>query len=276
VVNRLRGTFTSCAVKAPGFGDRRKAMLEDIAILTGGTAIFESLGIKLENIELHQLGRAKKVVVEKEATTIIEGAGKTEDIQGRIAQIEQELEKSTSDYDREKLQERRAKLSGGVAKIVLGGSTEAEVKEKKFRFEDALNATRAALEEGIVPGGGVALIRAAKKVQPGDLNHDQKTGYDIVLRACRAPLTWIAQNAGQHGPLVCEKVEEMEGNMGYNALKDQYEDLIESGVIDPVKVVRTALQNAASVATLLLTSDALIAEKPKKGADKKAGGEDLY
>lgn len=278
VVNRLRGTFTSCAVKAPGFGDRRKAMLEDMAILTGGTAIFESLGIKLENVELHQLGRAKKVIVEKEATTIIEGAGKTEAIKARIAQIEQELEKSTSDYDREKLQERRAKLSGGVAKISVGGATEAEVKEKKLRFEDALNATRAAVEEGIVPGGGVALIRAAAACKPEGLDRDEQTGYQIVLRACRAPLTWIAENAGQDGTLVCEKVAEMKGNKGFNAITGQYEDLIASGVIDPVKVVRCALENAASVAGLLLTSDALIAEKPKEETAKKgAGGDyDLY
>ncbi|GIW94350.1 MAG: 60 kDa chaperonin 3 [Pirellulaceae bacterium] len=278
VVNRLRGTFTSCAVKAPGFGDRRKAMMEDMAILTGGTAIFESLGIKLENIELHHLGRAKRVVVEKEATTIIEGAGKSEAIKARIAQIEQELEKSTSDYDREKLQERRAKLSGGVAKISVGGATEAEVKDRKLRFEDALNATRAAVEEGIVPGGGVALIRAAAACKPQDLNQSQLTGYEIVLRACRAPLTWIAENAGQDGSLVCEKVAEMKGNMGFNALTGKYEDLVEAGVIDPVKVVRTALENAASVASLLLTSDALIAEKPKEETGKKgAGGDyDLY
>ncbi len=278
VVNRLRGTFVSCAVKAPGFGDRRKAMLEDMAILTGCTAIFESLGIKLENIELQQLGRAKRVKVEKEATTIIEGAGKSEAIKARIAQIEQELEKSTSDYDREKLQERRAKLSGGVAKINVGGATEAEVKEKKLRFEDALNATRAAIEEGIVPGGGVALIRAAASCKPKELNQAQQTGYDIVLRACRAPLTWIAENAGQDGSLVCEKVAEMKGNMGFNALSLKYEDLVEAGVIDPVKVVRTALENAASVASLLLTSDALIAEKPKEEKGKKsAGGDyDLY
>lgn len=270
VVNRLRGTFVCCAVKAPGYGDRRKAMLEDIATLTGATAIFESLGIKLENLELNQLGRAKKIIVEKDNTTIIEGAGKSADIKGRIAQIDHECEKSTSDYDREKLQERKAKLAGGVAKISIGGATETEVKEKKMRYEDALSATRAAAEEGIVAGGGVALLRAADKCKPSGLNHDEQTGYKIVLRACRSPLTWIAKNAGKDGSLICEKVIEAKGNHGYNAAKDRYEDLVESGVIDPTKVVRCALENAASVATLLLTSDALIAEKPKE--EKKGHG----
>ncbi len=271
VVNRLRGTFTACAVKAPGFGDRRKAMLEDIAILTGGRALFESLGIKLENVELADLGRAKKVIVTKDTTTIIEGAGKTSDIKARIAQIEHEYEKSTSDYDREKLQERKAKLAGGVAKISVGGATETEVKEKKMRYEDALNATRAAVEEGIVPGGGVALVRASTKAKRDGLSQDEQAGYSLVLRACRAPLTWIAENAGQDGSLVCEKVMEASGNFGFNAATGVYEDLVKAGVIDPTKVVRTALENAASVATLLLTSDALIAEKPKEESGKKGG-----
>ena len=261
VVNRLRGTFACCTVKAPAYGDRRKAMLEDIAILTGGTALFDNLGIKLENVKLTDLGRAKKVIVDKDNTTLIQGAGKSEDVKGRLAQIEHEYEKSTSDYDREQLQERKAKLAGGVAKITVGGATEMEVKEKKMRFEDALNATRAAAGEGIVAGGGVGLIRAAAACKPTGLNHDELTGYKIVLRACRSPLTWIAANAGKAGSVVCEKVVEAKGNYGYNAADDRFEDLVAAGVIDPAKVVRCALENAASVATLLLTSDALIAEK---------------
>jgi chaperonin GroEL len=268
VVNRLRGTFKCCAVKAPAYGDRRRAMLEDISILTGGKAVFENLGIKLDNIGLEMLGRAKRVIVDKDNTTIVEGAGKATEIKARIAQIEQEHEKSTSDYDREKLQERKAKLAGGVAKISIGGATESEVKEKKLRFEDALNATRAAVQEGIVPGGGVALLRAAAACKPEGLNEGQQTGYQIVLRACRSPVTWIAENAGQDGSLICEKVASGRGSFGYNAAKDLFEDLGEAGVIDPTKVVRTALQNAASVATLLLTSDALIAEKPKDEGKK--------
>ncbi|WP_182865149.1 chaperonin GroEL [Stieleria mannarensis] len=280
VVNRLRGSLVAAAVKAPGYGDRRKAMLEDMAILTGGKAFFESLGVKLENIQLADLGRAKKVILDKDNTTIIEGAGKTSDIQARIKQIETECEKSTSDYDREKLQERKAKLVGGVAKISVGGATEAEVKEKKMRFEDALSATRAAVEEGILPGGGVALVRAASTCDPSKLGDDERTGYNIVLKACRAPATWIAENAGQDGSLVCEKVAAEQGNYGYNAATNTYEDLVESGVIDPTKVVRTALENASSVSTLLLTSDALIAEKPKddrKSAGRGHGGDyDLY
>lgn len=271
VINKLRGTFQVCAVKAPGFGDRRKAMLEDIAILTGGQAIFEDLGIKLESIGLNELGRAKKVIVDKDNTTLIEGAGKSQDIKGRIDQIRREIENSTSDYDKEKLEERLAKLAGGVAKINVGAATESEMKEKKARVEDALHATRAAVEEGILPGGGVALLRASVKVKPAeDVPHDQKTGYQIVLRASRSPLTAIADNAGQDGGIVCERVIERKGNEGYNAATDEYEDLVKAGVIDPTKVTRTALQNAASVATLLLTSDALIAEAPKK--DKKGGG----
>jgi chaperonin GroEL len=263
VVNRLRGTFKCCAVKSPAYGDRRKAMLEDISILAGGKAVFENLGIKLENMGLEMLGRAKRVIIDKDNTTIVQGAGKAAEIKARIAQIEQEHEKSTSDYDREKLQERKAKLTGGVAKISVGGATESEVKEKKFLFEDALNATRAAVQEGIAPGGGVALLRAAAACKPQDLNEDQQAGYRIVLRACRAPITWIAENAGKDGSLICEKVADGKGNFGYNAATDKYEDLMEAGVIDPTKVVRTGLQNAASVATLLLTSDALICDKPK-------------
>jgi len=278
VINRLRGTFQVCAVKAPGFGDRRKAMLEDIAVLTGGQAIFDDLGIKLESVGLAELGRAKKVIVDKDNTTIIEGAGKSSDIKGRIDQIRREIENTTSDYDREKLEERLAKLAGGVAKVNVGAATESEMKEKKARVEDALHATRAAVEEGILPGGGVALLRACTKVKPSGLSHDQQIGYNIVVRACRSPLTAIAANAGQDGGIVCEKVAQSNGNVGYNAATDVYEDLVASGVIDPTKVTRTALQNAASVATLLLTSDALIAEAPKK--EKKAAGgpgmDDMY
>jgi len=271
VINKLRGTFNICAVKAPGFGDRRKAMLEDIAILTGGQAIFEDLGIKLETVGLKELGRAKKVIIDKDNTTIIEGAGKSVDIKGRIDQIRREIENTTSDYDREKLEERLAKLAGGVAKINVGAATESEMKEKKARVEDALHATRAAVEEGILPGGGVALLRASTKVKPkDDATHDQKVGYNIITRAARSPLTAIAANAGQDGGIVCERVAEKSGNQGYNAATDTYEDLVKAGVIDPTKVTRTALQNAASVSTLLLTSDALIAEAPKK--DKKGGG----
>lgn len=278
VINRLRGTFTCCAVKAPGYGDRRKAMMEDIAILTGGQAIFEALGIRLDSVGLTHLGRAKKVIVDKDNTTIIEGAGKSADIKARIDQIRREIENSTSDYDKEKLEERLAKLAGGVAKVNVGAATESEMKEKKARVEDALHATRAAVEEGILPGGGVALLRAASQVSPDDeLSHDQKVGYNIVIRACRSPLTMISENAGQDGGIVCEKVLDGKGNFGYNALTDTYEDLVKAGVIDPTKVTRTALANAASVATLLLTSDALIAEKPKADKGKGHGGDhDMY
>jgi chaperonin GroEL len=278
VINRLRGTIKVCAVKAPGYGDRRKAMLEDIAILTGGMAVFESLGKKLENFTLTELGRAKKIVIDKDNTTIIEGAGKTAEIKGRIEQLRREIENTTSDYDREKLEERLAKLAGGVAKINVGAATESEMKERKARVEDALHATRAAVEEGILPGGGVALLRASTSVKPNGLAHDEDVGYKIVLRACRAPLTQIADNAGQDGGIVCEKVAEGKGAFGYNAATAVYEDLVKAGVIDPTKVTRTALQNAASVATLLLTSDALVAEKPKeeKAAAPPGGGEDMY
>lgn len=270
VINRLRGTFNICAVKSPGFGDRRKAMLEDIATLTGGQAVFEDLGIKLDAVGLAELGRAKKVIVDKDNTTIIEGAGKSADIKGRIDQIRREIDNSSSDYDKEKLEERLAKLSGGVAKVNVGAATESEMKEKKARVEDALHATRAAVEEGILPGGGVALLRASSKVKPEGMTHDQEIGYNIVVRSCRSPLTSIANNAGQDGGIVCEKVVESKGNNGYNAATDEYQDLVKAGVIDPTKVTRTALQNAASVATLLLTSDALIADAPKKGGGAAA------
>ncbi len=271
VINRLRGTFQVCAVKAPGYGDRRKAMLEDIAILTGATAVFENLGMKLENLGLAELGRAKKVIIDKDNTTIIEGAGKAGEIKARIEQIRREIENSTSDYDREKLEERLAKLAGGVAKINVGAATESEMKEKKARVEDALHATRAAVEEGILPGGGVALLRAVSQLKPKGLSDDETVGYQIVVRAARAPLTMIAANAGQDGSIVCEKVLSGTGNHGYNAATGEYEDLVKAGVIDPAKVTRTALQNATSVSTLLLTSDALIAEKPKE-QKAKAGG----
>ncbi|MBS0211266.1 MAG: chaperonin GroEL, partial [Planctomycetes bacterium] len=277
VINKLRGTFKCCAVKAPGYGDRRKAMLEDVAILTGGTAVFESLGLKLENLPLTDLGRAKRVVVDKDNTTIIEGSGKGGDIKARIEQIRREISASTSDYDKEKLEERLAKLAGGVAKVNVGAATESEMKEKKARVEDALHATRAAVEEGILPGGGVALLRAQAQVKGEDLIHDQQVGYDIIRRACRSPITMISNNAGQDGGVVCEKVLEGKGSFGYNAASDTYEDLVKAGIIDPTKVTRSALQNASSVATLLLTSDALIAEKPK---DEKKGGhgghDDMY
>ncbi len=279
VINRLRGTFQVAAVKAPGFGDRRKAMLEDLAILTGGQAIFEDLGIKLESVGLKDLGRAKKVIIDKDNTTIIEGAGKSAEIKGRIDQIRREIENTSSDYDREKLEERLAKLSGGVAKVNVGAATESEMKEKKARVEDALHATRAAVEEGILPGGGVAILRASTKVKPTGLSHDQEVGYNIVIRACRSPLTAIAHNAGKDGGVVCEKVASETGNNGYNAATDQYVDMVKAGIIDPVKVTRTALQNAASVATLLLTSDALIADAPKKDKKSAAGGpgmDDMY
>ena len=275
VINKMRGTFKCVAVKAPGYGDRRKAMLQDIAIMCGGTAIFEDLGIKLENVQLGELGVAKKVIVDKDNTTIIEGGGDKKDILARIDQIRRELENSTSDYDSEKLNERVAKLSGGVAQINVGAATESEMKEKKARVEDALHATRAAVEEGILPGGGVALLRASSSVKPKKLGHDAEVGYNIIVRACRAPITQIADNAGKDGSVICEKILEQDGNNGYNAATDKFEDLVKAGIIDPTKVTRTALQNAASVATLLLTSDALIAEKPKDDGGH-SHGEDLY
>ncbi|GIW82373.1 MAG: 60 kDa chaperonin 3 [Gemmatales bacterium] len=276
VINKLRGTFKAAAVKAPGYGDRRKAMLEDIAILTGGRAIFEDLGIQLENVDLKDLGRCKKVRIDKDNTTIIEGAGKKADIQARIQLIQNELAKSTSDYDKEKLSERIAKLSGGVAKINVGAATESEMKEKKARVEDAVHATRAANEEGILPGGGVALLRASHGLKPKGLAHDEEVGYNIVVRACKAPVQQIVQNAGENGEVVANKILENDSQTyGYDARLDRYCDMVKEGIIDPTKVVRSALQNAASVATLLLTSDALVAEIPKE--EKKAGSpEDLY
>jgi len=275
VINKLRGTFKCAAVKAPGYGDRRKAMMEDIAILTGGRVLFEDLGIKLENVQLQDLGRAKQVRIDKDNTTIIEGAGKTDDIKGRIEQIRQEIAKTTSDYDREKLEERLAKLAGGVAKINVGAATESEMKEKKARVEDALHATRAAVEEGILPGGGVALLRCARALklpkESDEFPSDSIAGYQIVLRAAWAPVTQIAENAGVDGGVIANKVSELEGSMGYDARNDKFVDMVKAGIIDPTKVVRSALQNAVSVATLLLTSDALIADIPKK-EEKPAGG----
>ena len=270
VINKLRGTFKCATVKAPGYGDRRKAMLEDIAVLTGGKPIFEALGIELENVALEDLGQAKKVIVDKDNTTIIEGAGKAADIKGRIDSIRREIGETKSDYDREKLEERLAKLAGGVAKINVGAATESEMKEKKARVEDALHATRAALEEGILPGGGVALLRAARTVKSSGLTADEETGYQIIVRSCSSPIHQIAENAGQDGGVVVNKVAEGKGNFGYDALKDEYTDLVKAGIIDPTKVTRSALQNAASVSTLLLTSDALIADMPKD--EKPAGG----
>ena len=272
VINKLRGTFHVCAVKAPGYGDRRKSMLEDIAVLTGATGVFENLGMKLESLGLAELGRAKKVIVDKDNTTIIEGGGKKNDIKARIEQIRREIDNSTSDYDREKLQERLAKLAGGVAVIKVGAATEAEMKERKDRVDDALHATRAAVEEGILPGGGVALLRASSQVKAKGLTDDEVVGFNIVVRAVRAPLTMIAANAGQDGSIVCEKVLAGSGNFGYNAATDEYQDLVKAGVIDPTKVTRTALQNATSVSILLLTSDALIAEKPKDAKSKPGSG----
>jgi chaperonin GroEL len=280
VINKLRGAFKCAAVKAPGYGDRRKAMLEDIAILTGGKAIFEDLGIQLENVQLSDLGRAKKVKIDKDNTTVIEGAGKKQAIQGRIQMIQRELDKSSSDYDKEKLSERIAKLSGGVAKILVGAATESEMKERKARVEDAMHATRAANQEGILPGGGVALLRVAEGLKPKGLSHDEETGYNIVVRACKSPITQIAENAGVDGAIVASKVlENNNQNFGYDARLDKYCDMVKEGIIDPTKVVRSALQNASSVSTLLLTSDALVADAPKD--EKKAGGagggyEDMY
>jgi len=270
VVNKLRGTLQVCAVKAPGFGDRRKAMLQDIAALTGGNAITEDLGYKLENTTLQDLGRAKRVSVDKDNTTIIEGAGKKEAIDGRVKTIRREVEETTSDYDREKLQERLAKLVGGVAVIRVGAATEVEMKEKKARVEDAMYATRAAVEEGIVPGGGVALIRCISALDKLTFDDDRRYGVNIVRRALEEPLRQISANAGVDGSIVVAKVREGQGGYGFNAAKLEYEDLVKGGVIDPAKVVRTAIQNASSVAGLMLTTETLIAEKPKK--DEKAGG----
>jgi chaperonin GroEL len=268
VVNKIRGTLQTVAVKAPGFGDRRKAMLEDIAILTGGRVIAEELGMKLENVTLNDLGRAKRVVVDKDNTTIIDGAGKKSDIEGRIKQIRAQIDETTSDYDREKLQERLAKLVGGVAVVKVGAATEVEMKEKKARVEDALHATRAAVEEGIVPGGGVALLRAAAALEKLTVPDEERFGVSIVRRAIEEPLRWIAKNAGAEGSIVLDKVRSGKGAFGFNAATEEYEDLLKAGIADPTKVVRTALQNAASVASLLLTTEAMVAEKPE---EKPAG-----
>jgi chaperonin GroEL len=272
VVNKLRGTVKVAAVKAPGYGDRRKAMLEDMAILTNGKAITEDLGLKLENLTLEDLGRAKKVTIDKDNTTIIEGAGTKKAIQGRVKQLRAQIEDQTSDYDREKLQERLAKLVGGVAVIKVGAATETEMKEKKARVEDAMHATKAAVEEGIVPGGGVALLRASKALSGLKLEGDQQIGVRIVARAVEEPLRWIATNAGQEGAVVVAKVKGMGPEEGFNALTDTYENLVRAGVIDPTKVVRTALQNSASIASLMLTTEALVSEIPEKTKDAPGAG----
>ena len=273
VVNKLRGTLQAAAVKAPGFGDRRKAMLEDIATLTGGKAITEDLGLKLENIKIEDLGKAKKITIDKDNTTIIEGAGSSAAIEGRVKQLRTQVEDTTSDYDREKLQERLAKLVGGVAVIKVGAATETEMKEKKARVEDAMHATKAAVDEGIVPGGGVALLRASKVLAHLKLGGDQQIGVNIVARAIEEPMRWIASNAGQEGSIVVQKVREMKDDEGFNALTDTYENLVKAGVIDPAKVVRSALQNASSIASLLLTTEALICDIPEEKKDApQAGG----
>jgi len=274
VVNKLRGTLHVSAVKAPGFGDRRKAMLQDIAILTGGKAITEDLGIKLENVQVADLGQAKKITIDKDNTTIVEGKGKHNEIEGRVKEIRSQVDKTTSDYDREKLQERLAKLVGGVAVIKVGAATETEMKEKKARVEDAMHATRAAVEEGIVPGGGVALARSAKALDSLKLEGDEQIGVNIVRRAIQEPLRQIAENAGEEGAIVLGKVlDSKDINFGYNAFSDEYEDLVKAGVLDPTKVVRTALQNAGSIASLMLTTEALVSEIPeeKKGAPMPGG-----
>jgi chaperonin GroEL len=272
VVNKLRGTLNVCAVKAPGFGDRRKAMMEDIAILTGGKCITEDLGIKLESVALEDLGRAKSIVVDKENTTIVEGYGKSSEIQGRVNQIRRQIEETTSDYDREKLQERLAKLAGGVAVINVGAATETEMKEKKARVEDALHATRAAVEEGIVPGGGVALLRCLPAIEALKLEGDEQIGSDIVKRAVEAPLRSLSQNAGVEGSIIVQEVKRRKGNDGYNVATGNYEDLVKAGVVDPKKVTRTALQNASSIAGLLLTTECLITELPEKDKPAPAPG----
>ena len=276
VVNKLRGTLKVAAVKAPGFGDRRKAMMEDIAILAGGRAIVEDLGIKLENLKVDELGQAKKVIITKEETTIVEGSGTKKEIEGRIKQIRNQIEETTSDYDREKLQERLAKLVGGVALIKVGAATETEMKEKKARVEDAMHATKAAAEEGIVAGGGVALMRGGvvleKLMNDKKLTADERVGVGIVARSIEEPMRWIAQNAGQEGAIVVAKVQELEGDSGYNAATDKYEDLVKVGVIDPTKVVRFALQNASSIAGLMLTTEALVCDLPEPKKDGPAGG----
>jgi chaperonin GroEL len=279
VVNKLRGTLNASAVKAPGFGDRRKAMLEDIAILTGGKAIAEEMGIKLEAVTLTDLGRAKRVVIDKDNTTIIDGAGKKADIEGRVKQIRAQVEETTSDYDKEKLQERLAKLVGGVAVINVGAATETEMKEKKARVEDALHATRAAVEEGIVAGGGVAYIRAAPCLDNLKLEHDQQAGVDIVRKSLVEPAKQIAINAGQDGGVIVDKIRSGKGNYGYNAATEEFEDLMKAGILDPTKVTRVALQNAASVAGLMITTECAIAEKPeerKEMPQMPPGGGGMY
>jgi chaperonin GroEL len=270
VVNRLRGTLQACAVKAPGFGDRRKAMLEDIAVLTGGKFITEDLGIKLENVAIADLGTAKRVVISKDDTTIVEGAGKSSDIKGRIELIRRQIEETTSDYDREKLQERLAKLAGGVAVINVGAATETEMKEKKARVEDALHATRAAVEEGIVPGGGVALLRCRPAIDKLALGGDAQIGVEIVRKACEFPLRQLVANAGGEGSIVVQEVARSKGNSGYDVATAEYVDMVKAGIIDPTKVTRTALQNAASIASLLLTTECMITDLPEK--EKPAGG----
>jgi chaperonin GroEL len=272
VVNKLRGTLHTCAVKAPGFGDRRKAMLEDIATLTGGKAITEDLGIKLENIKLDELGKAKKITIDKDNTLIVEGAGKAKEIDGRIKQLRTQAEETTSDYDREKLQERLAKLVGGVAIIKVGAATETEMKEKKARVEDAMHATKAAVEEGIVPGGGVALLRCTQVVEALKASGDEAVGVRIIRRALEEPLRQIAGNAGHEGAVVVGRVRELKAEEGFNALTEQFENLVDAGVIDPTKVVRSALQNAASIASLLLTTEAVICEIPEEKTNNAMGG----
>jgi chaperonin GroEL len=270
VVNKLRGTLKVVAVKAPGFGDRRKAMLEDIAILTDGKMIAEELGIKLENVALKDLGRVKRIIIDKDNTTVVEGAGKKSAIEGRITQLRAQIEETTSDYDREKLQERLAKLAGGVAVVKVGAATEVEMKEKKARVEDALHATRAAVEEGIVPGGGVALIRASAALLNLRVSEDEKVGVRIVQKALEEPLRWIASNAGLEGSVVLDKVKNGKGSFGFNAATEEYEDLVKAGIVDPTKVVRIALQNAASVAGMMITTEAMIADKPEKKREMAA------
>ena len=272
VVNKLRGTLNVCAVKAPGFGDRRKEMLKDLAVLTGGQAITEDLGLRLDSLDLTALGRAKRITIDKDNTTIVEGAGKKADIEGRIKQLRTQIDDTTSEYDREKLQERLAKLVGGVAIVKVGAATESEMKEKKARVEDALHATRAAVEEGIVPGGGVALIRAVQSLMGVTFGDDRQYGVNVIRRAVEEPMRQIARNAGVDGSIVVDKVKRGEGAFGFNAATEKYEDLIAAGVIDPTKVVRVALQNAASVASLMLMTEALVAERANRGDSAGAAG----
>jgi chaperonin GroEL len=276
VVNKLRGTLRVAAVKAPGYGDRRKAMLEDVAILTDGRAVTEDLGIKLESIKLADLGQAKKITIDKDNTTIIEGAGKASAIEGRVKQLRVQVEDTTSDYDREKLQERLAKLVGGVAIIKVGAATETEMKEKKARVEDAMHATKAAVEEGIVPGGGVALLRGANALKTLKLEGDEQVGVNIITRAIEEPMRWIATNAGHEGSIVVQRVKEMKDDEGFNAQTEHYENLVQAGVIDPTKVVRSALQNAASIASLLLTTEAVISQIPDENKHAAAPGQGMY